>query len=715
MESPFSLPKRKLPPPSPLRLPVSPSPRPWTPSLDDFYLQLPHLHGSPGDSSHLEEAMWHMTLQSPEEMDYATGPFPERPGEQDCLYYIRTGLCGFGMSCRFNHPRNRTLAAALARDKGEYPERIGQPECQYYLKTGTCKFGLTCKFHHPRERTGPLGRVTLNVVGLPLRPGEKDCAYYMRTGSCKFGPTCKFNHPQLAAFGTLVAMSGSTMYASSGSPSAPSPQPFPTGIASWPIARAPYMPGSRFQGFSSFAPLIVSPQSLVSMPGWSTFQARIGPTSSLEVQQQALGANFVYGTAAPTDAASAAHASYNPYAQASAATGFLSSQMQSTSLSKSPVFPERHGMPECQYYMKTGDCKFGLSCRYHHPRERLSSLPTSILSPIGLPLRPGVQQCMFYTRYGICKFGPTCKFDHPMSALTYSPSASSLADIPVAPYPVGSPVAFLVPSSETAGQGSKSIFKKSASISDEHTAYENPYMDSDTDKLPPTSVQIATASVNQLSRPDSADSRGSSCQDAWIFDTKIWKCKSLPTHGLLGNCCYGARTIGMHWEVHLNKLPWNTSFNLFIYKDVQLIWTEMMCSPKAFGPVLQDNTTFSCRPSGLQNSLFLLFLLCCVSLSSAAERRYSLLSPLFICSSHRFTIRWSSHCDEAEMEQSVTQYPLITLKNNLAGSANILCKVWTGQPFGTRSRTINSLHVRNNQLSVESSTLHAIFYIIGIY
>lgn len=40
---------------------------------------------------------------------------------------------------------------------------------QYYLKTGTCKFGATCKYHHPREKAGSTGRVHLNVLGLPLR------------------------------------------------------------------------------------------------------------------------------------------------------------------------------------------------------------------------------------------------------------------------------------------------------------------------------------------------------------------------------------------------------------------------------------------------------------------------------------------------------------------------------------------------------------------
>lgn len=53
------------------------------------------------------DAMWQMNLSSDETME--TGSYPERPGEPDCSYYIRTGLCRFGSTCRFNHPRDREL------------------------------------------------------------------------------------------------------------------------------------------------------------------------------------------------------------------------------------------------------------------------------------------------------------------------------------------------------------------------------------------------------------------------------------------------------------------------------------------------------------------------------------------------------------------------------------------------------------------------------
>ncbi|PQQ09395.1 zinc finger CCCH domain-containing protein ZFN-like isoform X3 [Prunus yedoensis var. nudiflora] len=328
-----------------------------------------------------QDAMWPMNLRSSETLD--PGSYPERTGEPDCSYYIRTGLCRFGATCRFNHPPNRKLAIATARMKGEFPERIGQPECQYYLKTGTCKFGATCKFHHPRDKAGIAGRVALNILGYPLRPNEIECAYYLRTGQCKFGSTCKYHHPQ------------------------------PTNM--------------RFHCVALLYILLSNLQLLlgvVSVPGWSAYSGQIGSVSSPESQQQPVGNSQIYGTSRQGEPEnSGSQGTFSPYRSGSIPVGFYALQREN-------VFPERPGQPECQFYMKTGDCKFGAVCRFHHPRERLIPAPDCVLSPIGLPLRPGEPLCIFYSRYGICKFGPSCKFDHPMGIFTYNPNASSSADAP---------------------------------------------------------------------------------------------------------------------------------------------------------------------------------------------------------------------------------------------------------------------------------------------
>lgn len=30
-------------------------------------------------------------------------PNPHRPGERDCQFFLRTGQCAYGNSCRYNH------------------------------------------------------------------------------------------------------------------------------------------------------------------------------------------------------------------------------------------------------------------------------------------------------------------------------------------------------------------------------------------------------------------------------------------------------------------------------------------------------------------------------------------------------------------------------------------------------------------------------------
>lgn len=61
----------------------------------------------------------------------------------------------------------------------------------------------------------------------------------------------------------------------------------------------------------------------------------------------------------------------------------------------------------------------------------------------------GAPPCTHYAQRGVCKFGPACRFDHPMVSISHSPSASSLADVPVTPYPVGSSVGKLAPSTSS--------------------------------------------------------------------------------------------------------------------------------------------------------------------------------------------------------------------------------------------------------------------------
>ncbi|KAI8566092.1 hypothetical protein RHMOL_Rhmol02G0012600 [Rhododendron molle] len=393
-------------------------------------------------SQGLEEPAWQLGPSSGAES------YPERPDEADCIYYLRTGFCGYGTRCRFNHPRDRgSVVGAFRAGGGEYPERADQPECQYYMRTGTCKFGASCKYHHPRQGGGSVIPVSLNISGYPLRPGEKECSYYVRMGQCKFGVTCKFHHPQPAGIQVSAPLPLSVptpaIYPSMQSPSVQSSQQYGLVPGNWPFPGPALVPGSYLQG--AYGTILIPP-GMVPFAGWNPYQVE-APLSSAPSPStlSTMGGASVYGIPQLSPSAPSYTGAYLPLPKSS---------------QKEQMFPERPGQPECQHYMKTGECKFGLSCRYHHPPEWSPPQINFALSPAGLPLHPvdglmlnfinqGAPICTHYAQNRECKFGASCRFDHPMGTLSYSSSASSLADMPVAPYHVGSTVGTLAPSSSS--------------------------------------------------------------------------------------------------------------------------------------------------------------------------------------------------------------------------------------------------------------------------
>ncbi|KAK9053313.1 hypothetical protein SSX86_029946 [Deinandra increscens subsp. villosa] len=286
--------------------------------------------------------------------------YPDRPGEPDCIYYLRTGICGYGDNCKFNHPTYHGQGNQLG---GNLPERVGEPDCVYFLKTGTCKYGSTCKYNHPKDRNGA-GPIMLNTVGLPMRQEQRSCPHYLRTGSCKFGVACKFHHPQPTPNGPNlpVSVSGPMPYGPAGAPHSISGAPL------WPyLSPQTYLP-------------IILPTSSPTR-GWGPYIGNMSPILS-------------------NNGLSSADHVYPP-----------------TPSSHLPVRPDE---PKCRHFMNTGTCKYGSDCKYHHPREKMVQPNASSVSPFGLPLRPGKPICLYYSLYGMCKYGSDCKYDHPMVVYSYN-------------------------------------------------------------------------------------------------------------------------------------------------------------------------------------------------------------------------------------------------------------------------------------------------------
>lgn len=82
--------------------------------------------------------------------------------------------------------------------------------------------------------------------------------------------------------------------------------------------------------------------------------------------------------------------------------------------------------PVCNFYMKTGTCKYDASCKWTHPadrsavdmvRVRLSTEAVaeqrSKMTTTSFPHRVNVLPCTHFMRNRECKFGAACKFDHP--------------------------------------------------------------------------------------------------------------------------------------------------------------------------------------------------------------------------------------------------------------------------------------------------------------
>ncbi|EOA15111.1 hypothetical protein CARUB_v10028484mg [Capsella rubella] len=330
--------------------------------------------------------------------------YPVRPDAEDCSFYMRTGSCKYGSSCKFNHPARRRLQIGRekAREREEEVDNLKLMECKYYFRTGGCKYGESCRFSHMKEQTSLASRPELNFLGLPIRPGEKECPFYMRNGSCKFGSDCKFNHPDPTAIGGVdspLFRGNNGGSVGSFSPKAPPPQVSST---SWSSSR--HMNGT---GTAPFIPAMFPQNRGVSSPQASEWNGYQG------------------SSAYPPERSVLPPSTYSMNNSLAETSSFSQYQQQI------PVeeFPERPDQPECTYYLKTGDCKFKYKCKYHHPKNRLPKQAPFSFNDKGLPLRPDQSMCTHYSRYGICKFGPACRFDHSIPP-TFSPSSSLTVEAP---------------------------------------------------------------------------------------------------------------------------------------------------------------------------------------------------------------------------------------------------------------------------------------------
>ncbi|KAH9622592.1 hypothetical protein KSS87_004970 [Heliosperma pusillum] len=416
--------------------------------------------------------------------------YPLRPHAADCSYYIKTGSCKFGQNCRFNHP-SRGFQAAVDKEKG-FEERIGSVgdagkiECKYFQTPGGCKYGDACRYNHSARRI-ERESAELNFLGLPIRPSAQECTYFLQNGTCGYGTNCRFNHPDPSANGNSVRGDISLPRNYAGVPL----QPF--GGVSQGTSGSPN--GMNLRNGPRYGSEMSSyHQTMTPNPGWNQNQVISSiPVNKYPVPHHAMNnvsarvdplphhpnmletgefperpgqpdcdyfmktGNCKYRTACRYNHPRSLASKLPPPLLSSKGIYSRPATMQPVETSQFPSsnsnnmrrngmsfphhqnqqmqngeFPERVGQPECEYYMKTGQCKYKSACRYHHPRNRVPTSLQCALSVKGLPLRPGAKLCRNYEQQGTCKYGQNCLFNHPDD---YSPDAAqfhSATNVPAA-------------------------------------------------------------------------------------------------------------------------------------------------------------------------------------------------------------------------------------------------------------------------------------------
>ncbi len=151
-------------------------------------------------------------LQGPGHMGFSPSPpLPQRPGEKECTFFLRTGRCQYGMRCRFHHPMEKL--AAITGGPAHPHAHAMHPHAGVHGHGHGMAPGFPVPGQHPMPMDpaaaaaayggyggGAQGPMRGGGVGgdpsLPSRPGTEACGYFMRTGKCSYGMSCRFDHPR---------------------------------------------------------------------------------------------------------------------------------------------------------------------------------------------------------------------------------------------------------------------------------------------------------------------------------------------------------------------------------------------------------------------------------------------------------------------------------------------------------------------------------------
>ena len=160
----------------------------------------------------------------------------------------------------------------------------------------------------------------------PIRHGEQDCRDFLRTGRCKYGESCKYNHP-------LNVETGGGF-----KPTNPGEPLFPV---------RPMEPTCQY--FLKHGTCKFGQACKFNHPSGSPLAGDVCMPAGQLVFVTSNQNNGVTGTSS-------------------------SSLMQAASSNSAvQVLPQRPTEPNCIYFLRNGKCKYGATCKFHHPLDAINN------------------------------------------------------------------------------------------------------------------------------------------------------------------------------------------------------------------------------------------------------------------------------------------------------------------------------------------------------
>ncbi|RLN40863.1 uncharacterized protein C2845_PM01G32000 [Panicum miliaceum] len=419
--------------------------------------------------------------------------------EQCTSGQLRTGADGFAAEDQEASRENIGFST-------RYPLRPGKLNCRFYMLNGSCSYGSSCHFNHlqlkaklevsnfsSEQRNHEVEFLELNRVGLPIREGARKCTYYMRNGTCRYGKKCCFNHPEQVLDVQLHMPTGWDDTNLQSSPHSKKSAEHTTinDISSGSEVLPPnilrmLLPPQNEPPCTEEKETKVNkdpdwPSASDDSDGCCSADSSDGPLCKQEHVDypERPECPFLqrFGNCKFTSACQYYHpkdkfpSRYNPKdkfpSRYHPKDNFQSRyrSKRDPPLAELKVYPDRPGEPECPFYMKTGSCKFGADCKFHHPKDLTPSMQcpgspkrsvaankhhpaariTSIQGPASPewsvpandhrqaaritledrmyqqqkhPERPGQPDCRYYMQFGKCKFQSACIFNHPKDRLS---------------------------------------------------------------------------------------------------------------------------------------------------------------------------------------------------------------------------------------------------------------------------------------------------------